>query len=48
MDIVAIVDAEHRVKPGDVLNLQLPLSKLHLFDAESGKSLASTREAVAA
>ena len=48
MDVVAIVGAQHRVRPGDVLSLQLPLSKLHLFDAESGMSLASTRETAAA
>ena len=47
-DIVAIVDSSHRVKPGDVLKMSLPLSKLHLFDAESGVSLASDRTAVAA
>ena len=47
-DIVAIVGSEHRVKPGDVLKLILPLSKLHLFDAESGLSLTSEREEVAA
>ena len=47
-DIVAIVGSDHRVKPGDVLNLILPLSKLHLFDAESGLSLTSDRETVAA
>jgi multiple sugar transport system ATP-binding protein len=47
-DIVAIVGSDHRVKPGDVLNLILPLSKLHLFDAETGVSLTSDREAVAA
>ena len=47
-DIVAIVGSDHRVKPGDVLNLILPLSKLHLFDAESGVSLTSEREPVAA
>jgi multiple sugar transport system ATP-binding protein len=46
-DIVAIVDSEHRVKPGDVLDLHVPLDKLHLFDNESGASLTS-REAVAA
>ena len=40
-DIVAIVDSSHRVKPGDALTLALPLSKLHLFDAESGASLVS-------
>ena len=47
-DIVAIVGSDHRVKPGDVLNLILPLSKLHLFDAESGLSLTSDRELVTA
>ena len=47
-DIVAIVDSDNRVKPGDVLQLLLPYSKLHLFDAESGASLTSDREAVAA
>jgi multiple sugar transport system ATP-binding protein len=39
-DIVAVVSSEHRVKPGDVLDLKLPLEKLHLFDAETGESLA--------
>ena len=38
-DLVAIVDASHRVKPGDVLELFVPLEKLHLFDAEEGKAL---------
>jgi multiple sugar transport system ATP-binding protein len=47
-DIVAIVGSDHRVKPGDVLNLILPLTKLHLFDAETGVSLTSDREEVAA
>ena len=47
-DIVAIVGSDHRVKPGDVLNLILPLSKLHLFDAESGLSLTSELETAAA
>jgi multiple sugar transport system ATP-binding protein len=47
-DIVAIVGSDHRVKPGDILNLILPLSKLHLFDAESGLSLTSELETVAA
>ncbi len=35
-DIVAIVDSEHRVRPGDIVNLVLPLEKLHLFDGEIG------------
>jgi multiple sugar transport system ATP-binding protein len=47
-DIVAIVDSSHRVKPNDVLKLILSLPKLHLFDAESGVSLTSEREDVAA
>jgi multiple sugar transport system ATP-binding protein len=47
-DVVAIVDSSHRVKPGDVLTLALPMSKLHLFDAETGASLASERVTAAA
>jgi multiple sugar transport system ATP-binding protein len=47
-DIVAIVDSEHRVKPGDVLDFHIPLDKLHLFDAESGLSLTSREVAAAA
>jgi multiple sugar transport system ATP-binding protein len=39
-DIVAIVDSSHRVRPGDIVNLMLPLDKLHLFDGESGLTLA--------
>ena len=39
-EVVAVVDSSHRVKPGDVLDLKLPLDHLHLFD-EEGKSLAS-------
>jgi multiple sugar transport system ATP-binding protein len=42
-DVVAIVDSEHRVRPGDVIKLTLPLSKLHLFDAESGEALTTDR-----
>jgi multiple sugar transport system ATP-binding protein len=47
-DIVAIVDSEHRVKPGDVLDLHIPLEKLHLFDGESGQTLTSREVAAAA
>jgi len=39
-DVVAIVPSAHRVRPGDVLDLKLPLSKLHLFDTEDGAALA--------
>ena len=38
-DLVAIVDASHRVRPGDVLDLWVPLDKIHLFDTEEGKAL---------
>jgi multiple sugar transport system ATP-binding protein len=41
-DIVAVVSSEHRVKPGDVLDLKLPLEKLHLFDKETGNSVAKS------
>src|SRR6185503_13538531 len=39
-DVVAVVSSEHRVKPGDVVDLKLPLEKLHLFDAASGDAVA--------
>jgi len=39
-DVVGIVDSEHRVRPGDIVNLVLPLEKLHLFDGETGLTLA--------
>jgi multiple sugar transport system ATP-binding protein len=39
-DVVAIVGSEHRVKPGDVLELKLPLDRLHLFDKATGEALA--------
>jgi multiple sugar transport system ATP-binding protein len=38
-DVVAVVGSEHRVKPGDIIELKLPLDRLHLFDAESGDAL---------
>jgi len=47
-DVVAVVSSEHRVKPGDVLDLKLPLEKLHLFNQESGDAIAwSSAEAAA-
>jgi multiple sugar transport system ATP-binding protein len=39
-DIVAIVGSEHRIKPGDIVTMVLPLDKLHLFDGETGLTLA--------
>jgi multiple sugar transport system ATP-binding protein len=47
-DIVAVVSSEHRVKPGDVIDLKLPLEKLHLFDEATGESLAWTTKGAAA
>jgi multiple sugar transport system ATP-binding protein len=47
-DIVAIVDSDHRVKPNDIVELTLPLEKAHLFDAESGDTLATTSATAAA
>ena len=46
-DIVAIVGSEHRVRPGDIVNLVLSLSKLHLFDAETGAALTPSGTAAA-
>jgi ABC-type sugar transport system ATPase subunit len=39
-DIVGIVGSEHRIKPGDIVDLVVPLDKLHLFDGETGLTLA--------
>jgi multiple sugar transport system ATP-binding protein len=39
-DIVAVVGSAHRVRPGDVVELKLPLDRLHLFDPETGDALA--------
>jgi multiple sugar transport system ATP-binding protein len=47
-DVVAVVSSENRVKPGDVLDLKLPLEKLHLFDQGSGDSLAWSKAEAAA
>jgi hypothetical protein len=42
------VDSSHRVRPGDVVSLKVPLAKLQLFATdEEGTSLVRTAEAVA-
>jgi multiple sugar transport system ATP-binding protein len=46
IDMVAVVSAEHLVKPGDVITLHIPLDKFHLFDVDS--TLAVPRSRVAA
>jgi multiple sugar transport system ATP-binding protein len=47
-DIVAIVDANNRVKTGDELNLWVPLDKVHVFDPESGASITAKAQSAAA
>jgi len=41
-DLVAIVDASRRIRPGDVIDLWIPMEKIHLFDAEDGMALIKT------
>ena len=38
-DLVAVVDASHRVRPGDVIEFFVPIDKIHLFDIEDGQAL---------
>jgi multiple sugar transport system ATP-binding protein len=38
-DLVAIVDASHRVRPGDVVELFVPMDKIYLFDSAEGQAL---------
>ncbi len=40
-DLVAIVGASKRVRPGDILDLVVPLDKIHLFDTTEGKALSN-------
>jgi multiple sugar transport system ATP-binding protein len=47
-DVVAIVESAHRIKPGDVLDVHVPLERVHLFDTESGAALTDARETAAA
>jgi multiple sugar transport system ATP-binding protein len=46
-DLVAIVDASHRVKPGDIVDIHVPLDKIHLFDADDGSSIHARAAAAA-
>jgi multiple sugar transport system ATP-binding protein len=43
-DVVALIDSEHRVKPGDNLTLKVPLEKVHLFDPETTLALDKERK----
>ena len=47
-DVVAIVKSDNRVQPGDVLDLKLPLDRLHLFNAETGEAVAHSLAVAAA
>jgi multiple sugar transport system ATP-binding protein len=47
-DVIAVVSASHNVRPGDVLELQIPAERLHLFDADSGEALTASMSAPAA
>ena len=47
-DVIAVVSASHNVRPGDILDLQLPADRLHLFDAESGDAVAASTPAAVA
>jgi multiple sugar transport system ATP-binding protein len=40
-DIVALLSSEYRIKPGDPVDLRVPLAKVHLFDPETSASLAA-------
>jgi multiple sugar transport system ATP-binding protein len=44
-EVVAIVDSAHNVRPGDIVNLKLPVDKLHLFNLETGDSIAKAAAA---
>jgi len=41
--LIAMVDAKHRVRPGDVLDLAIPLQHVHLFDEATGDALGEVR-----
>ena len=38
-DLVAIVDSDNRVRPNDIVDLKMPLEKVHLFDPETGDTI---------
>jgi multiple sugar transport system ATP-binding protein len=47
-DIVAIVDSSHRVMPGQNIELKVPLEKVYLIDPDSGLTIDTRRQPVAA
>ncbi len=48
IDLVAMLSADHRVRPGDRLTLTVVGGKIHLFDPDTGLSLAPEARAAAA
>jgi multiple sugar transport system ATP-binding protein len=40
-EIVALIPSDRRVKPGQEVELGVPLDKLHVFDPETEKSLVA-------
>ena len=46
-EIIALINSSYRVRPGDVLDLRVPLDRVHMFDDASGLSLASRQLAAA-
>ena len=47
-DVIAVIDAAHRVRSGDVLDLRLSGDRLYLFDASSGDAIPGSRAGNAA
>ena len=43
-----MLSADHRIRPGDALDLHVKLDRIQLFDPESSLSLAAERPVVAA
>ena len=46
-EIIALINSSAKVRPGDVLDLRVPIDRVHMFDDQSGLSLTS-RELAAA
>ena len=38
-ELVALLPADERLRPGETIDLRVPLERLHLFDPESERSL---------
>ncbi|CAN5458002.1 ABC transporter ATP-binding protein [soil metagenome] len=44
-DMIALVGSSHRVRTGDVLDMHVPLEKVHLFDPQTGLALDAPQQA---